>query len=113
MLKAWQIVVTFNLVCLAWIFFRANSLSDGLYVITGMFAGVGTTKTFLSLQDTSQLVILIVSLVIICLARYKEFTIDKISALPAYLRWGIYYALVLSIISFASYGEEKFIYFKF
>lgn len=31
--KAWQIFLTFNLVSFAWIFFRANSLSDAFYII--------------------------------------------------------------------------------
>ena len=33
--------MTFSLVCLAWIFFRANHLSDAFYIITHLFSGWG------------------------------------------------------------------------
>jgi D-alanyl-lipoteichoic acid acyltransferase DltB (MBOAT superfamily) len=38
--RAWQVVVTFHLICFAWIFFRAGSISDGLYVVWHGVAGL-------------------------------------------------------------------------
>jgi len=40
LVKVWQVFLTFNLVCFAWIFFRANSFSDGLYMAGSLFSGV-------------------------------------------------------------------------
>ncbi len=37
---AWQVFLTFHLVCFAWIFFRANTFSDALYVASNLFNGV-------------------------------------------------------------------------
>jgi len=37
---AWQVFVTFNLVCFAWIFFRASTISDALYIAGNLFNGV-------------------------------------------------------------------------
>jgi D-alanyl-lipoteichoic acid acyltransferase DltB (MBOAT superfamily) len=34
-----QILITFCLVSFAWIFFRANSLSDAIYIATHLFSG--------------------------------------------------------------------------
>jgi alginate O-acetyltransferase complex protein AlgI len=34
--KTWQIFLTFNLVSFAWIFFRANSISDAFYVVNNI-----------------------------------------------------------------------------
>lgn len=34
--KAWQCVVTFNLVCLAWVFFRAQNIGDALYLLNNL-----------------------------------------------------------------------------
>lgn len=39
-LRAVQIFVTFNLVSFAWVFFRANSISDALYVISNIFCSM-------------------------------------------------------------------------
>jgi len=38
--RAWQVFLTFNLVSFAWIFFRANNISDALYYVTHLFSGV-------------------------------------------------------------------------
>ena len=43
LLKIWQTVVTFNLVCFAWIFFRADSLQDAFYLVNHALRGIGTT----------------------------------------------------------------------
>ena len=37
--RSLQIVVTFSLVSFAWIFFRANSLSDAIYISLHLFSG--------------------------------------------------------------------------
>lgn len=38
--RLWQIALTFNLVAFAWIFFRANTFPDALYVAANLFNGV-------------------------------------------------------------------------
>jgi len=38
--EVWQWFATFNLVCFAWIFFRANSMEDSWYVVTHIFSGI-------------------------------------------------------------------------
>ena len=37
--KGLKIILVFSLVCFAWIFFRANSISDAIYVVKNLFAG--------------------------------------------------------------------------
>lgn len=39
-IKAWQVFITFHLVCFTWIFFRANSIYDGIYIITSIMRDV-------------------------------------------------------------------------
>ena len=36
-LKVWDIAFNFFIVCLAWVFFRANSVADGFQIIAGIF----------------------------------------------------------------------------
>jgi hypothetical protein len=38
--RVWQIFLTFNLVSFAWIFFRANTFSDAIYMAQHLFSGV-------------------------------------------------------------------------
>ena len=50
-LKAWQTFFTFNLVAFAWIFFRADNLSDAMYVVTHLTNGIGDTLPNLYRSD--------------------------------------------------------------
>jgi alginate O-acetyltransferase complex protein AlgI len=44
------IVPTFLIVCFAWIFFRSNSISDALFIITHMFSDIHDYTDFLKLS---------------------------------------------------------------
>ena len=44
-----QIGTTFSLVCIGWIFFRANNLSDALYVLTHLMSGLSLNFSQISL----------------------------------------------------------------
>src|SRR5258708_13459157 len=39
-MHVWQTGMTFVLVCVAWVFFRATSLHDAWYVVTHLFSGL-------------------------------------------------------------------------
>lgn len=118
--KLIQISITFILVCFGWIFFRANSLSDAIYVINHMFDGsfkniYGQALT-LGL-DSFQLNVAIISIVLmelIHLVQEKTNSIRKlVSTKPIWIRWTLYYILILWIIIFGSFGSQEFIYFQF
>src|SRR5690554_1222837 len=36
--RVFRVLVTFHLVCLSWVFFRANSVSDALHILTHLFS---------------------------------------------------------------------------
>ncbi len=113
-LRVWQIFVTFNLVCFAWIFFRANSIGDALYICTNMFGLKNVPTVFM--HDKIALFILIYSMVLILvvsvLRKYQKI-IHYFETCPFWMRWICYYALLFTIILCASYHDVKYIYFKF
>ncbi|MDU5081394.1 MBOAT family O-acyltransferase [uncultured Tissierella sp.] len=43
-LKLFQVIFTFTLVCFTWIFFRANSISDAIYIIENLFSDIDSWK---------------------------------------------------------------------
>lgn len=43
----WKIILTFMLVDFAWIFFRAESMGDAVYVITHMFEGIANPAAYM------------------------------------------------------------------
>jgi len=107
---------TFQAICLSWILFRANSLSDAWYMYKKIFYGV----IHLNLHGISfintQLFIVIGSIVFmegIQLIEGKA-SIDKLfSTKPLLIRWALCYLLIFATIFLGNYNEMKFIYFQF
>ncbi|GFO65538.1 MBOAT family O-acyltransferase [Geomonas paludis] len=116
-LKYWQMLVTFHLVCLAWIFFRVNSLSDALYICTFKFLSAGRQGASLLVhgfdRGDARLVVAAGALVALggLLARHQRA--QGIWNGSALLRWGCYNGLVLALIFLGVKSKGTFIYFNF
>ncbi|GFE60485.1 MBOAT family protein [Geobacter sp. AOG2] len=116
-LKIWQTIATFNLVCFAWIFFRANSLSDALYIIRHLFSGFDSNITSALLTSGKiSLLILLCSLGIVNLSyifiRFSDVK-TKFYDKPLWFRWSIYYGLVVLLLVCNIDIDSMFVYFKF
>lgn len=122
--KGLQIALTFSLICFAWIFFRANSLSDAMYIVTHLFSGVGETIRSGTLADTvfnlglDQYAFLVAAasiafMELIHMLQRHGSVRDWLSRRPPVFRWATYYLLVTSILLFGVFGNREFIYFQF
>jgi alginate O-acetyltransferase complex protein AlgI len=122
MLKVWQVLVTFNLVSFAWVFFRSPNIGDAWYVVTHLLNLGGNVaqahhlglKTFLKNcilmgQFTPAFAVSMGLLVLVCCVRLKK---ETIFGSPVYLRWSLYLALTFAIILLAQ-ANSQFLYFKF
>lgn len=121
-----DVFITFHLVLFAWIFFRANSLSDALYIITHIFplnfhefmailTSTGATEAVLGLTKRG-LILAIISIGVMEAIHFLQSkgSVGKIlSQKPIAIRWAIYYLLIMSIISFGEFSMQEFIYFQF
>jgi alginate O-acetyltransferase complex protein AlgI len=119
-----QIAFTFLLFCFTLIIFRAKSLSDAFYVITHLGVGLGdrmgVQMSFESLYslglDRYELIIAVLSIGIMELfyGIEKQGNMRKMfSEKPIWVRWPLYYILVLFLIFFGEYNDRAFIYFQF
>lgn len=117
----------FALTCFAWIFFRANSLSDAFYVVGHLGDGLGElrgwTAGFGIWADTGltriDWVLLGVSFLImewVHVVRDRRDLKEALAGAPPVLRWALYYFLTASI-AFTWYlsgvRPQQFIYFQF
>ena len=118
---------TFILVCFAWIFFRANSVHDAFYISAHLFDGVG--NFFLNIIDKNviynkvlirrpldEFLIAIISIGILILVDLKRRSIsieNILSKTPFWLRWSVYYAIILSTLIYGVFNQSRFIYFQF
>ena len=58
----------------------------------------------------------LISIVILLLVQLMERRvniIDWFSEKPIWVRWSVYYSIILSILLFGNFGSKQFIYFQF
>jgi alginate O-acetyltransferase complex protein AlgI len=116
-----KVLTTFALTCLAWVFFRANSVHDALHIISHMVArptphqvlpdalrAEGITKL-----EVAYSAMLIAALMAFELASTKIDVARRFALQPAWVRWPAYYALCMSIWLLGMTTERAFIYFQF
>ena len=122
--RLFQTMLTFLLVTIAWVFFRANSLSDALYILPRMFS-----PTIWIFRDGSllrqgltysELLIALLSLTALGILEWVSLKRDLLASLNRQhitFRWAAYYALILVVVVFGHYGgtynPADFVYFKF
>lgn len=118
------VFVTFNLVCFAWIFFRAQSLHDAFYIVTHLFTLSSTVAGEAALVPPGAFILdrvdIVIALVAVAfmetihlLQRHREMR-QFLSEKPFWMRWSAYYALTMSILLFGKFElPQQFIYFQF
>ena len=121
--KALKLMLTFTLVCFAWIFFRANTLGDAWYMVKNIFVfnpeviiGNEIYEIGLDRREFKVALISISALLLFDLLEGKFNFFDILRKQHFTFRWAFYLILVLSILVFGVYGgNEKapFIYFQF
>jgi len=132
LLNVLQMITTFCLVLVAWVFFRANTIHDAFYIIGRLPAALGdigtwlargkysgeSFKTLIGFMPVYQLEIQLSFLLIILLQTIEwAQTRKNIPALirqsPLAVRWAFYYFAVVVIIFFGVFNNHQFIYFQF
>jgi D-alanyl-lipoteichoic acid acyltransferase DltB (MBOAT superfamily) len=119
-----QIFITFHLVLLGWIFFRANSISDAFLLLTNMFhielLDINPAHLSIDVADgmgTEELIIAFFSVLFLIAVHMFEESRGSvrtiISSKPLIFRWALYVTLVLAILNLGMPQEIPFIYFQF
>jgi D-alanyl-lipoteichoic acid acyltransferase DltB (MBOAT superfamily) len=114
---AWRVAATFNLVCFAWIFFRASSLRDAAYVCTHLFSGAAPVRAFLLSFGARHLALTFASLALAVAAASRDrdaIASESFRTLRPVARWAAYYALAGAVLwSLVFRYSEPFIYSRF
>lgn len=116
--------ITFSIVCLAWIFFRAKSLNEAFEIINRIFNDFEISnflypELYLIGLDSNEFIVLIVSIISLLLAEIlhaKKSLMIRLNKNSLLFRWFIYFVILFAIILFGIYGDDKemsFIYFQF
>jgi len=123
LLKCWQVLVTFGLVCVAWVFFRANTVSDGYYIVTHLATGWHKALSLDTLipavlvgQHGHEFVIAVCAIgfmVFVQILQRHGSLRARLSERPVWFRWGMYYAIIIAILMLGKFDQQQFIYFQF
>lgn len=113
-----QLLITFHLVCFAWIFFRASSLTTALDVIRRIATDTQLLHpeiSFLNFDRASVLICLAVVFAMECghWARRHWDLAAWLRERPTIFRWPLYLAGALVIYAFWQNEGAQFIYFQF
>lgn len=121
-------VVTFTLICIAWVFFRSASIEDawfilqhGIFNITAWgnsahFAGMMKgTDVFMGASRFDFIVAIGVILLmeIIHMIQHHNGIRHMLSSKPTAVRYAIYVLILLSIFLLGKFENQQFIYFQF
>lgn len=120
-----QVVYAYGMVCISWIFFRTNSLSDILYILRYSISGftnfLSPSYIWASLSQIfhTNLVELYITVAIICIAIVTEGIVPKTSIAifvkkqPTFIRYTMYILTGLLIVQLRDANIKEFIYVKF
>jgi len=113
--ELFSIGITFSLTVFAWIFFRANNLTQAWNIIVKIFSTNFLTypKFDGDYSIKSKILLMVIFIVIEWMGREHLFAIAHLELkFPKFIRWGFYYAIILTILYFVG-KEQQFIYFQF
>lgn len=106
-----QILLTFSLTVLAWVFFRADSIQHAINYLQDIFL---LKKQGVNLEIENSIYYLLLFFVTSeWLGRSGQFALQKIDFLKLFwIRW-LFYACIILLILFFSGAQQDFIYFQF
>jgi alginate O-acetyltransferase complex protein AlgI len=110
-----KVLVTFHLVLIAWVFFRARTLPDALLIVHRIFTDLGSSLYLGSSQlATFVCVLLILSLLFVQLLQAWGLAVlyQGVPRLPWIVRWPAY-LLLLDTLALLGRSANQFIYFQF
>ena len=103
-------LITFNLVCLAWIFFRADSVSDAVYILGKILSFKGFTYSANSIMVINEIIYCIVIILGLLLG---EWYLRNSSQFSSAKKAVITMSLVVACYFLGIFNEAQFIYFQF
>lgn len=120
--KYFGIIVTFHFVLITWVYFRARSMADAQTILTNLFQAEGWRESLRGLASPYELLVGAAAVLALELAHAVEARNTArtgfehpIVWIPerTWIRWGITYALITTIVLFGEFRDQEFIYFQF
>ena len=108
-------VLTFGLVVIGWVFFRADTITEAFDYFDVMFSTNLISVPWLMTRDFYLPLVgaIIVLVVVEWLQRNHHHGLEQLPIKQRWLRWLLYYGLIVAIYMLQPMQETQFIYFQF
>jgi alginate O-acetyltransferase complex protein AlgI len=107
--KALRIIVTFHLICVGWLIFRADSVTQ----VVGMLTTIATNFAIPPSAYILPVAVVVLPLLAVQYAQYVTNDLNVIFRTPWYVRSVFYTALFYAFVLGGEFGGKQFIYFQF
>lgn len=115
--SVWAIVVTFHLILVTWVFFRADTLADATTILSRVAAQGAALPSLVWNRITAGGVLFSLGLIAFLLAvevlEEKKPTWERLEARPRPVRWAVYYGLVFALVVLGTWQQTQFVYMQF
>ena len=121
-----RVLLTFAFVTLAWLFFRANTMSDAIYILTHLFDGITHPLSYVKecyvafkkagLIQSNELKLVLFWVVLLMAHDYIALREDVCQWFDRFgkpVRYTFYFALIFVVLYSRQLGEYSFVYFQF
>ena len=112
-----RVLLTFHLIAIAWVFFRAESVGDALLILQRIGAGLWRMPGLLTHYPFSAehglALGLIALLVAVEILDERRSIWQRLAAAPIWARWAVYYAGIFALLVLGRWQAREFIYMQF
>jgi len=107
-----QMGLTFGLTVIAWVFFRAESVTHAFTYLKGLFST--SLLTVPTIRPTNLLVLILFFIGIEWIGRRQHYAIEVLLLKQSrVIKWAFYMIIIAIIFVFSSDNQQEFIYFQF
>ncbi len=110
-------VITFHLVAVAWVFFRAASIHDALLVLQKIGSRLSELLSLLAVYPFTVEQLTGFGLIVFLLGYEiideRRPVLQRLAAAPVAVRWGAYYLLIFALLLLGRWQAKEFIYMQF
>ncbi len=112
-----RVLLTFHLILVSWVFFRAKTLGDAATVFERIGQAVPELPALVARYpfggEQVAAVAMIAALMVVEWFDERRSIFERLAAAPLALRWAVWYALLAALLLFGRWGQAEFIYMQF
>src|ERR1039458_8473639 len=116
-LLALRVLLTFHLIAITWVFFRARSLGDAWLILKKIALNLIEIPSLLSrfpfTAEHYTAFALIAFLIGVEIVDERRSIFQRLAAAPVMVRWGLWYLAILALLILGRWQAREFIYMQF